>query len=166
VEADGLAINGRRTADGGYTVAEAARRLQVSEKTIRRHIKRGALQARMVHTVRGAEYRLDSLDIQEVSTVAQPGQPRDTAVQLELAAEAMRLATEQARVIAAKDEEIAHLQQERFELAGRLGYFQAELEHARETIKALHAPASAPVDERAVAPSPPASERRPWWRIW
>jgi len=68
--------------------------------------------------------------------------------------------------------QIRKLEQERFEMAGRLGYFQAELEHARQTIKALDAP------KEPIAPLPPAGAifrplpadpdppRRPWWRFW
>ncbi|HEY3078903.1 MAG TPA: hypothetical protein VGM69_03255 [Chloroflexota bacterium] len=59
----------------------------------------------------------------------------------------------------------------RFEMAGRLGYFQAELEHARQTITALEAPkepiAATPAGPVfAPLPAEPEPPRRPWWRFW
>jgi hypothetical protein len=65
---------------------------------------------------------------------------------------------------------IADLERDRFELAGRLGYFQAQLDHAGEQIKALEAPkepAPAPAAPRwPEEPAPVDPPRRPWWRFW
>lgn len=47
----------------GYSVAEAAQVLGVSEKTIRRHIKAGRLSATLFNGPRGPEYRIESLEI-------------------------------------------------------------------------------------------------------
>ena len=67
---------------------------------------------------------------------------------------------------------VRHLTQQNLEMAGRLGYLQAELAQARERILALEAP------KDPIAPPPPAGAifrplpaepkppRRPWWRFW
>ncbi len=44
------------------------------------------------------------------------------------------------------------LEQERAELYGRLGFYQAQLEQAKERIALLEAPQHTP--------------KRPWWRFW
>jgi hypothetical protein len=70
--------------------------------------------------------------------------------------QAVQLAQTLADQLVAERERSAALERERAELYGRLGYFQAQLEQAQETIKALQAPAS----------PPPEPARRPWWRWW
>ena len=59
------------------------------------------------------------------------------------------------------------LQQQNLELAGRVGYYQAENQQLRETLKALQAPSPEPEpaspspDTEATPPDPP---RRPWYQ--
>jgi excisionase family DNA binding protein len=66
--------------------------------------------------------------------------------------------------------EVRRLNDERAELYGRLGYFQAQLEQAQTTIKALEAPKeptptpAAPRWPEESAPADPLP--RPWWRFW
>ena len=59
--------------------------------------------------------------------------------------------------------ENARLQDERAELFGRLGFYQAQLQQAQETIKALQAPAVSSAAEETAPQDPPT---RPWWRFW
>jgi excisionase family DNA binding protein len=88
----------------------------------------------------------------------------DARMLLELAnGLAVQLADER-RLLAEERDRTAVLERERFELAGRLGYFQAELEQARATIRALQAPASAPSESAIMAAE--AAPRRSWWRFW
>jgi hypothetical protein len=71
--------------------------------------------------------------------------------------------------LAERDARIASLEQDRFELAGRLGYFQAQLEQAQATIKTLEAPKEpepAPAAPRWPEEPTPADPPRPWWRFW
>jgi len=85
---------------------------------------------------------------------------------------ALQLVASRDAALAERDARIAALERDRFELAGRLGYFQSELEHARQTIKALEAPKeplpSVPPAGPVFSPLPadPESPRRPWWRFW
>lgn len=159
------------------TLADAARRLGVTEKTIRRRIKRGELAAVRVMRPQGHEWRVKLPAVQVADQVDAAGVPRDldedldregcvaTADQVRPGA-AVQLAQMLAEQLAAERERSAALERERFELAGRLGYFQAELEHARETIKALQAPASRPSEPAAPAIPAPEEPARPWWRFW
>lgn len=64
------------------------------------------------------------------------------------------------------------LAQQNLEMAGRLGYLQAQLAARDEQIRALQAP------KEPIAPPPPAGvifrpltgepdpPRRPWWKLW
>jgi hypothetical protein len=74
---------------------------------------------------------------------------------------------------------VRQLQEENRNLAGQLGFVQAQLQQARETIRLLQAPPPEAVDggggvvieaatedlarEREAAA---AEQRRPWWRFW
>ena len=64
------------------------------------------------------------------------------------------------------------LTQQNLELAGRLGFYQAQLQQAQEQIKALQAPKepiAPPPPAGAIfrpLPADPAPPRRPWWRFW
>jgi hypothetical protein len=49
------------------------------------------------------------------------------------------------------------------ELAGQVGYLQAELAAAREQIRLLTGPVDESTAEEAARP-PAAAARRPWWR--
>jgi dynactin complex subunit len=61
------------------------------------------------------------------------------------------------------------LTQQNLELAGRVGFYQNELEHLRGELRALQAPATSNQPESAREPTAPAetiSASRPWWRFW
>jgi hypothetical protein len=67
---------------------------------------------------------------------------------------------------------VRHLTQQNLEMAGRLGYLQAQLTAKDEQIKALEAPQgadrTAPPAGAIFRPLPaePEPPRRPWWRFW
>ena len=71
-------------------------------------------------------------------------------------------------------QQISRLNEERVELYGRLGYFQAQLEAAQTRILELEAPKEAaaetanhPTDSESGAGQASAkSPRRPWWQFW
>jgi hypothetical protein len=71
---------------------------------------------------------------------------------------------------------VRHLQEENRNLAGQLGFVQAQLQQAHETIRMLQAPPPEPpepetgddtmVDAVATIKEPPPEPARPWWRFW
>lgn len=168
----------------GVSVAEAAQVLGVGEKTIRRRIQRGELSAVRVERPQGHEWRvmLDPVTTRTNGHVSRVGSHGDQVVDqvdqdrtgtVDQVTAALRLAEtladqlaherEQAGAqLAERDRRIADLEQERFQLAGQLGFYQAQLETARERIKLLEAPKPEPGRESTPAPAP----RRPWWQIW
>lgn len=156
----------------GYSVAEAAQVLGVSEKTIRRHIKAGRLAATLFNGPRGPEYRIESLELREPSAGAAlseeatapgdtagvaadsvqdsspaPSQAQELALAgLEGAASAL-LADLQAQ-LAAKERRIEELQQEKMQMAGQVGVLLERARHLEEQLKLL----------------PPPKPKRSWWR--
>jgi excisionase family DNA binding protein len=153
----------------GLTIDEAAARLGLSVTTVRRRIKQKKLRATLVAGDHGPEYRVQ-VEPGQVATVAsehgrddgqddQPSLRIDQPAVSSLVALVDRLTTENSR-----------LQDERAELFGRLGYFQAQLEQAQATIKALEAPKEpeptpvTPCWPEEPAPADPSP--RPWWRFW
>jgi excisionase family DNA binding protein len=168
----------------GVSVAEAAQALGVGEKTIRRRIQRGELSAVRVERPQGHEWRVmldpvttrtnghangivqhgdqvvDRVDQHRTGTVDQV----TAALRLaETLADQLAHEREQATAqLAERDRRITDLEQERFQLAGQLGFYQAQLESAREQIKLLEAPKTSSGPE---VPSSPAS-RRAWWQFW
>lgn len=174
-------MNDRETT-AGVSVAEAAQVLGVGEKTIRRRIQRGELSAVRVERPQGHEWRilLDPVTTRSDGHTGSLGQHADpVTVQVEQdkaetcdqVTAALRLAetlTEQlahereqaAALLTGRDRRIAELEQERFHLAGQLGFYQAQLEAAREQIKLLETPKPDPAGVGVAA------ERRPWWQFW
>ncbi len=179
----------------GYSVTEAARLLGRNERTIRKYIAKGWLPARRVRLERGLEYRVTDLTLRPAAerwpdpapvgpgrhgpdrpgpqARAGEGHGPTSAGPLRAAGDSaallrtLELLAAERAAAAERDQRMAALEQERFELAGRLGYFQAELEHARETIKALQAPVPEPPEPAPTTiaePEPP--PRRSWWRFW
>ncbi|MSQ33450.1 MAG: DNA-binding protein [Dehalococcoidia bacterium] len=152
----------------GYSVAEAAQVLGVSEKTIRRHIKAGRFSATLFNGPRGPEYRIESLELRVASAGAalleEATAPGDTAgatadsfpavgqaqelalAGLEGAATAL-LADLQVQ-LAAKERRIEELQQEKVQMAGKVGVLLERARHLEEQLKLL----------------PPPRPKRSWWR--
>jgi hypothetical protein len=167
----------------------AAAALGISVQAVRRRIKSGELRAERVKRPQGYAYRVTlpaGVDVPEGADVDQAegehlpaptgaasnGHVRHVPGRAAPAPAGDGLAAALLTDLRAAHARIESLERERFELAGRLGYFQAELEHARQAIKALEAP------KEPIAPPPPAGAifrplpaapeppRRPWWRFW
>lgn len=164
------------------SVAEVADRMGVSARTVRRYIKAGTLPGELVTTTKGTEWRVPAAAVvaavngrASAATDGDASEPSedDRGRPESMAAPAVRSGRGEVApllraldLLAERDRRITQLEQERFELAGRLGYFQAELEHAQDTIKALQAPAPTPSEPAMPATSAPPEPARPWWRFW
>lgn len=156
----------------GVPMREAAEILGTTAEGIRHRIRRGSLRARKdggrwlvmlpaapatPAAARPATVHDDTAGQDApASESAAPGQDNGHRVVAQLAS---TLVGQNTQLL----DRIARLEQERFELAGRLGYLQSELEHAREQIKLLEAPKAESTPEVST-PVPPAP--RPWWRFW
>jgi excisionase family DNA binding protein len=126
----------------GLTLAEAAAQLGVSTDTVRRRIQRGDLSARQVDTKFGPAWRVLLGSAPVPANGLHGSAPVGPGV---------------VELVALVDK----LQQQNLELAGRVGYYQAEVEQLRTTLKALQAPR----EELAAATVPAEEPPRPsWWR--
>ena len=124
------------------SVDDAARHLQVAAATVRRRLKRGQLRGRQVSRPYGFTWEVW---VDGVSTDGQTDEERSTP----------HIDTERDRLI-------MHLTEQNVQLAGRVGWLEAQLQQARELVRQLQAPSVAPVLEN----SPQSAPQRPWWRFW
>lgn len=131
------------TDDGSLSLHEAAAHYHRSERTIMRWIKDGKLQAYKVDTPRGDVWRI-LLDSQQNGSAVMHDSENVTYDGAAAAASSPDLD----RLVDLVD----RLQRDNQQLAGQLGFVQAQLQHAQERIKLLEAPK----DEDA----PPS----PWWK--
>jgi excisionase family DNA binding protein len=156
-------------ADSSLSIQEAAEALGCSEKTIRRRIKAGSLQAHRLPTSQGYEWRVhlkgtidqapgndanhrddqdghltgtdDHVDTGRADQVStQPVPPSEAAL-----LKALDLTD--------------RLQRENMELAGRVGFLQARLQMAEEQLLALSAGA-----KQEETDAPPPAPNRHWWK--
>ena len=101
----------------GLTVTEAAEALDLSERTIRRHIKSGKIKADLVPGRYGMEYRISDIgQVLTASAAVDNFSPRALDKALDM---------------------IRALQQEKAELYAQVAYFQAECRHLGEQVKLL-----------------------------
>ncbi len=124
----------------GWSISEAAGALGVSEKTIRRYIKAGKIQARKVASRRGLSYRLDDLSSILKTRVGQVRRTEDILLEL----------------LRDKERQLVSLQEERLKLVSQIGYLQSQNHHLQEQIRLLST--KAPAAEAAPA-RPPLLER-------
>ena len=172
----------------GCSVKEAAARLGLSEKTVRRRIKAGELAASRHATAQGYEWRVhlsgtadhvpghdadqvppqpdqaparaaDQVDGVDGSNDQLPGQDGQAAGRVMTTSPPP--VGEQALLKAL--ELTDRLQRENMELAGRVGFLQAKLQAAEERLLALSAP---PVDAGDGTEDAPPPRAGPWWRFW
>jgi excisionase family DNA binding protein len=136
--------------DGSFTVKDAAARLGVSERTIRRRIKDRVIDAQQVPTAQGYEWRvyLDTPAVQvDTPSTRHAGKLDGTP-----APELMKAL-----------EMVDRLQRENQQLAGQLGFLQARVQEQERTIARLMAP-----QEPESAPAVQAEQvqpRRSWWQL-
>jgi excisionase family DNA binding protein len=118
-----------------WTIKEASEALGVSEKTVRRRIRDGLLEAEQIQGKHGTEYRI---------TVLEDTQPLDKSLDIE----------EDAALAKALDI-IKTLQEENERLAGQVGYLQAQVFELDNKVRLLTGPAN----RRSWW------QRLLWWRI-
>jgi excisionase family DNA binding protein len=147
------------------SLAEAGRALGISEQKLRRRITRGKIKAVRVGDAQGVEWRIPA----DAVLAAAPASPEETAGPLEAArpvpAEAPSPAP-MAEAVAALIAELARererssrLEQERAELYGRLGFYQARLDALVERLALPAAP-------QTHVPPPQDSRSGRGWRFW
>ena len=148
--------------DVGMTPAEAAALLGISERTVQRRLKQGALQGYKLDTGRGEVWRVVLGDMTvkatkppDVMAVTTPGVDVTTPDIAEFAHAVIDELRQEYR------DELEHLRRENQQLAGQLGFTQAKLQEAERTVALLMAPKDEPAPEPAAEP-----ERRPWWKRW
>jgi len=144
--------------DVGMTPAEAAALLGISERTVQRRLKQGALQGYKVDTGRGEVWRVVLGDM-AVTPTPQHDVMAVRASQTDVTptgvAEFAHAVIDELRQ--EYRDELEHLRRENQQLAGQLGFTQAKLQEAERTVALL----MAPKDE----PEPPAQpERVSWWK--
>jgi excisionase family DNA binding protein len=160
--------------DVGMTPAEAAARLGISERTVQRRLKQGALQGYKVDTGRG-----------EVWRVVLDGMTDTPPVHRDVMAAMPTMATHQGDVTPPDVAEFAHaviddlrqeyrdelerLRRDNQQLAGQLGFLQSEIQQRDRTIALLTAPKEdepADVTPRTEPemPAVPDPKHRPWWK--
>lgn len=143
------------------TLAQAAQMLRVSMATVRRRVKAGTLTAQKIDGLNGPEYRVTLSSIDEQGTLLTPisahrGQRQGTQ------SEHPKQQTLNVDSLVAL---VRDLQQQNIELAGRVGFYQAQTETLREQL-ALSAPAAPMADETPMRDAPPMQQqpkRRRWW---
>lgn len=137
------------------SVHEAAERLGVTEKTIRRRIKAGTLHAQKVATSQGYEWRVqvdgqgDQVDTHMSSRVDTAPDPAGIVKALEMIEE-LQAQNRELTAAAAHWQSRAHDQEQR-------------AIHAEEQVKLLMAPKDEPLPADAPTATP---AKRPWWKVW
>jgi MerR family copper efflux transcriptional regulator len=124
------------------TIADAARELGISEKTVRRWIKGGRLSAELEDGPYGQQYRVSTQAVQgarQVLGVVKVDRSADPR------AVALAVAQEIERAAAARDLDL-----------------RGEIAALRSDVAELHRI----LTERPPAPSEPPAAPRRWWQIW
>ncbi len=169
------------------TVQQAAAHFQVTEKTIRRRIADGKLNAEKVPTSQGYEWRITvelgttvQVDISTVQVDSANVQvPQQEDVQTEGPPVHVESAHDAALIRAIEladrlQQENALLVNQNVQLAGQVGFYQARVQALESQVKLLtdsqHTPKQPAQPEAAPEPTPQPAEptkRVPWWkRLW
>jgi hypothetical protein len=144
------AESGGGTSDGWVTIAEAARRLGVSADRVRRRLKAGEFEARQVASRYGPTWEIRLHDLtgwDSASSGAAPTVGPRVASPPRVAPPVADDGPDGDDGSAAAVELVhlvRHQQDQLIQLAGQVGFLQAQLQQAHETIKLLQAP---PPDE-------------------
>ncbi len=156
------------SSDRSLSLAEAAERLGVSERTVLRRIRKGQLQAHKADTPYGPGWRV-TLDI---SPDGAPPTVSTTPDNMPTTGDTAPMSPEFMKMLEIVEEDrrlIDRLQRENQQMAGQLGFVQAKLQEAEKTIALLMAPKD---DSADVTPKKPPVEPEPltepvrvsWWR--
>ena len=168
-------------------LSEAAERLNASESTIRRKIKRGDLRAKQEETIQGYRWLVEVAD-EQVATTGDKVVTSDAQVVTTPHSSSKEQATpserddrvvtsgEQVRTLDAQVpttelfQELRRLHDQNVQLAGQVGFLQAQLQQAQEQVKLLtdtqHAPAPPAQPESTPQPAEQPAKRLPWWKRW
>ena len=133
------------TPEQGYTIAQAAKTLGVSPKTIRRHIKDGKIPHVLVQGKFGEEYRILNLPDIKVENLEATAEEK-AKPEGEAEAEASAESTSQAENIDWALDIINDLQKTNLQLAGQLGAAQERIRELESKVMLLAVP------------------REPWWK--
>jgi hypothetical protein len=142
---------------------EAATQLGLSVQTLRRRIKAKRISARQLTTPHGPAWQvclptgaqpLNSLDYPEVETLSTVDSQPTTQVDDPLQADYPSTTVELIHWL-------RELQEENRNLAGQLGYAQAQFQAVHEQIALLEAP-----KEEATSVTVTEVQGAPWWRFW
>jgi hypothetical protein len=168
--------------DGWLPLTAAAGRLGVSVDTVRRRIKSGEIEGRQVRRPQGFRWQVrlgakghaaprtpgadvDAGPMQRTDVSSRQAMDVHAAPMQQLNLDPLAQLVRDLKTELVQKAEAAAMWQARAELIA------AELSQARETIKALQAPATtptapapAPIMPATAEAEPPAS--RPWWRFW
>ena len=123
----------------GLTVAETAKALGLSERTIRRRIKSGKIKADLVVGRYGEEYRIDLDEV--AATEERVDKDLSTAID-------RSLDKTLDSVLDKALDMVKTLQQEKAELYAQVAYWQGQYRYIEEQVKLLM------------------EAKRPWWRRW
>jgi hypothetical protein len=140
--------------DDWVTIAEAAKRLGLSPDRVRRRLKAGEFQARQVASRYGPTWEIRLRDLTQRDSSSPGAAP--TAAPRVAAAPGVTPSL-------AKDEEtndegpaavelvrlVRHQQDQLTQLAGQVGFLQAQLQQAQETLRLLQAPLDEAVSDEA-----------------
>jgi excisionase family DNA binding protein len=164
--------------DGGLSIQDAAHKLGISEKTVRRRIKAGTLTAAKVEAVHGFEWRvyLDDQSSQApvqsppaaVQTVHDNVQIAQEDVQSPHVSVQPTQAPQPSELLKAlelldqSERQNRELQRENTQLAGQVGFLQARTRELETQIKLLTTTKEPePLTEAVPAPD---ESRASWWR--
>lgn len=140
--------------DEWMTIAEAAKRLGVSADRVRRRLKAGEFEARQVASRYGPTWEIHLGDLTQPDSPS----PRVTPTVAPRVTNIPRVAPTLAPDELPDDEGTAtvelvrlvrHQQDQLTQLAGQVGFLQAQLQQAQETIKFLQAPPTDTADDEA-----------------
>lgn len=136
----------------GVSLQEAARRLNVNEKTVRRRLQSGRLRGEKVPGPRGEEWTVYLSPDRSPDSGDVGGESGQTVqALLDMIREKDRQLLE---VVTAKDAAIAALQADKQQLAQQLGMFSERVRNLDAQLRLLE------------APKQPPPRRRPWWQFW